>query len=94
MNATSVEAIKAHAIEEYPKECAGIIVERDGQEEYWPRTNTATKPEEYFQLDELAYVDAEDGGYTVTNIVHSHPNATAKPSMADLVACEAFGVPW
>lgn len=94
MKTSTIDAVKAHAIATYPHECCGIVVTKDGHEEYWPRTNTATKPEEYFRLDDLAYVDAEDGGYEVSAIVHSHPNAAAHPSMADRVACEALGLPW
>lgn len=40
-----------------------------------------------------AYPEAEDLGQVI-GIVHSHPDATSRPSARDLAMCEATGLPW
>lgn len=82
------------ARQEFPREACGVIVRLErGTEIYWPCRNINDQPESAFTIDPADYADAEDHGEVVA-IVHSHPNASAKPSQADLVGCETSGLPW
>lgn len=82
------EAIARHALESYPNECCGLVVNG----EYFPCRNTSATPAEGFDLDPDDYVAAETFG-TITALVHSHPGASAKPSQHDLTVCEEAGIP-
>ncbi|MCI2243774.1 C40 family peptidase [Xanthomonas sp. PPL568] len=93
MQQTTLQAIQAHAVAEYPRECCGLIVAAPGGEAYVPCRNAATTPSEHFRLPAEDYAAAEDRG-DVLAVVHSHPNASAAPSDADRVMCEASGLPW
>ncbi|WMJ71319.1 C40 family peptidase [Stenotrophomonas sp. 24(2023)] len=93
MQPTTLTAIQAHAVAEYPRECCGLIVAIDGQECYLPCRNTAGTPSEHFRLPAEDYAAAEDQG-EVLALVHSHPDAAATPSDADRVMCERSGLAW
>lgn len=89
--------IARHAAAEFPHECCGLVV-------FWPKLAHASyvpcanlEPalqQDRFVLDPQAWADVEDAGGEVLAIVHSHPNASAHPSMADRVMCERSGLPW
>jgi proteasome lid subunit RPN8/RPN11 len=87
MTPETKEAIAAHAIAEYPRECCGFLVDVDGQEVYFPCRNVADKPEEFFAISAADYADCEDVG-EIRAVVHSHPGASARPSAADRAVCE------
>jgi len=93
MEQSTLHAIQAHAVADYPRECCGLIVAAAGGEAYVACRNVATTPSEHFRLPAEDYADAEDLG-EVLAVVHSHPNASAAPSDADRVMCEASGLPW
>lgn len=93
MQGTTLEAIQAHAIDAYPRECCGLIVATTAGERYIPCRNVASTPSEHFRLPAEDYADAEDLG-EILALVHSHPNAPATPSDADKVQCEASGLAW
>lgn len=80
--------IARHALQEYPNEACGLLVNG----EYLPCRNIDAKPSDGFRIDAQDYADAEDSG-TIGAVVHSHPGASAKPSVADLTVCEELGVP-
>ncbi|MEM5371962.1 Mov34/MPN/PAD-1 family protein [Paraburkholderia azotifigens] len=82
------QAIEAHALRCYPRECCGLVV--DGR--YIPCRNVATNPLCDFVIDAADYVVAEDLGI-IEAVIHSHPDKSALPSIADLVACEADCAP-
>lgn len=81
-----------HAAAEAPREACGLLLIRDGKEEYLPCRNLSSSLG-HFVMDPLDFVGAEEAG-DVTAVVHSHPNTSAKASQADLVSCEASGLPW
>jgi proteasome lid subunit RPN8/RPN11 len=88
-----IAAIQAHAATEYPKECCGLLLAIGRAQKYFPCRNIATEPNEEFRLDPEDYAAAEDLG-EVIGIVHSHPDATSRPSPHDLAMCEATALPW
>ncbi len=93
MQQSTLQAIQAHAVAEYPRECCGLIVATADGEAYVACRNVATTPSEHFILPGEDYAAAEDLG-EVLAVVHSHPNAPATPSDADRVMCEASRLPW
>lgn len=86
-------AVREHAAAEYPRECCGLIVDIDGTQQYRPCSNTAAEPGEEFRIAPEEYAAIEDAG-TVLAVVHSHPDATCRPSAADVAMCNASGLPW
>jgi len=85
--------IDAHALAEFPREACGLAIVQKGRHRYVPCRNVAESPAEHFQLSAEDYAHAEDRGEIVA-VVHSHPNAWARASEADRVACETSGLPW
>lgn len=88
-----LSAIQAHAAEEYPREACGVVIGNGKGQQYVSCRNTASQPLEEFRLHPEDYAAAEDLGEVVA-IVHSHPDATSRPSPHDLAMCEASGMPW
>lgn len=91
------EQMLVHAEQEAPDECCGLLVRFDGEQglRYVPAVNDLKGQGErdQFRLDPLTFTQCEDAG-EVLAVVHSHPNASAHPSMADRKGCEATGLPW
>lgn len=86
-----------HAAAEAPRECCGLLL-RDADTHrlhYLPAANlhAGAAGEDRFVLDPDAWAAADTFG-EVLAVVHSHPNASANPSMADRVMCERSGLPW
>lgn len=92
MKQRTIEAIRAHAAAEYPREACGLVVVVRGRERYVPCRNAASGTE-HFVLPAEDFAAAEDLGEVVA-VVHSHPDTPAMASEADLVSCEASGLPW
>nr|DAE39862.1 MAG TPA: MPN family protein [Caudoviricetes sp.] len=88
----TLQAIKEHAVEQYPRECCGLIVADGRKERYKPCRNLAQDTGQ-FRMSAEDWAMAEDAG-RVLAVVHSHPDAPAMPSEADRAACEATGLPW
>ncbi len=88
-----IEAVRAHAAQVAPQECCGLVVVKRGKAKYHPCRNISRNGSDTFIMDPDDYAAAEDYG-TIAMIVHSHPFANPKPSMADIVGCESSGVPW
>lgn len=88
-----LKAVQAHAAAEYPRECCGLLISIGRKQKYIPCPNTATDPGEEFRIAPGDYAAAEDHG-EVIGIVHSHPDATSRPSPRDLAMCEATELPW
>ena len=85
-------AITNHAKAEMPKEACGLVIIFKGRQQYRPCRNLANGSDNFI-LDPIDYEKADQDGEIVA-VIHSHPNMSAKPSQADLVACEASGLPW
>jgi proteasome lid subunit RPN8/RPN11 len=77
MQSETIEAIRAHAAEAYPRECCGLVLVVKGRERYQPCTNSA-QGTEHFVLPAEEYAAAADQG-EILAVVHSHPNAPAAP---------------
>ncbi|MFD2641863.1 C40 family peptidase [Pseudomonas japonica] len=86
-------AIAKHASDCYPAESCGLLLAVDRKQVYFPCANVASEPTEEFRISPEQYAEAEDQG-KVIGIVHSHPDATSRPSPRDLAMCEATGLPW
>jgi len=73
--------LRAHAEEEAPNECCGVIVFRDGVAERYVRgVNTLKSPYRYeLYLDPVLWSELGDE----QAIFHSHPETEAKPSRTD-----------
>ncbi len=93
------DEIVAHAREEAPNECCGIVGSNDGQavEVYRARNAEASPlrfridPTEQIQL----YNKIEDAGLELGAIYHSHTRTAPKPSQTDInFAKEWPGVLW
>lgn len=92
MNINLRKDIAAHAAKDYPREACGLIVMIGGTLRYIPCRNIA-EGNELFILHPDDYADCDRLGI-ITAVVHSHPDHGPEPSQADLVACEATGLPW
>lgn len=90
------ETVKAKFVEqakaECPREACGLVIIKNGKQVYCPAKNLA-KGSDNFILNPIDYEKADTAGEIVA-VIHSHPNMSAKPSQADLVACEGSGLPW
>lgn len=89
---TVKQAVLDHAKEQHPRECCGLVVIHKGKQRYVPCKNIADG-NNHFAIDPNDYVAAEELG-EIFAVVHSHPDIPAAPSQADLVSCEASGLPW
>lgn len=90
------ESVKSHIIQhaaaQDPRECCGLVIIHKGKQQYYPCNNLGVGTDN-FVLDPEDYAKADERGEIIA-VIHSHPNMSAKPSQADLVACEASGLPW
>lgn len=84
--------IFAHAAEELPRECCGLVVRVDRRIEYWPSANLA-RGTNHFIINPALFALAEDRG-EVLAVVHSHVVGTVEPSMVDRVSCDQGDLPW
>jgi proteasome lid subunit RPN8/RPN11 len=88
------DRLYARAQHQAPREACGLIVRSEaGRLLFYAAANLAEQPEEQFRMDPRAWVLAAELGEVVA-IWHSHPNASAHPSMADRAQCETTGLPW
>lgn len=87
------EAIKLHAIAEYPRECCGYVIGNSDYSlgisgTYVTCLNLASAPEVGFRIDPTTIPD------NATAIVHSHPNGPNCPSEADMINQMNSSLPW
>lgn len=87
------EAIRAHAVAEFPKESCGLIVEEAGGIRYLECENLAADPTKEFVIDNSITLYWLQRG-ALRGCAHSHPMGPAYPSFADEAQQIASGVPW
>ena len=88
------DLLYACAGEQAPREACGLLVRNAaGELRLHPAGNLAEQPEHQFAIDPHAWLAASAVGEVVA-VWHSHPHASAHPSMADRAQCEASGLPW
>jgi cell wall-associated NlpC family hydrolase len=80
---------KSHAQAEYPKESCGLVLDNLT---YFPCVNRAQSGKHFIMAPQSRLEASRIG--EATEVVHSHPDASANPSQADLVGCEASKLPW
>jgi proteasome lid subunit RPN8/RPN11 len=83
-----VDAMVAHAREDLPNECCGMVGGRDGEATSVVRVeNSAASPLRY-EMDPQEQYNAlkaiEDGGDELLAIYHSHTKSAAYPSQTDV----------
>jgi [CysO sulfur-carrier protein]-S-L-cysteine hydrolase len=83
-----IDEMVAHAREDLPNECCGMVGGRDGEAETVIRVaNSAASPLRY-EMDPQEQYDAlkkiEDAGSELLAIYHSHTKSAAYPSQTDL----------
>ena len=75
--------LRAHAEEEAPNECCGVLVLRDGVAERYVRGRNALESPYRYELE--IHPDVwflEDDGYELA-VFHSHPETEPRPSRTD-----------
>lgn len=93
MKPTALADFIAHAKSEYPRECCGLLLQVNGEQQYYPCINAATDKTEEFAITKRQYVAAEETGDIIA-VCHSHPDYTSQPSDCDTAKCNAEGIPW
>jgi proteasome lid subunit RPN8/RPN11 len=94
-----IDEIVAHAREEAPAECCGLLAGRDGRTERVFRMVNAAHSPLRFEVDPLEVMRTletiDDAGLEVTALYHSHTRTAPYPSQTDVTYAEAWrGTPW
>ncbi len=83
-----LDEIVAHARQEWPRECCGLIAGINGEAKELRRIANTDPGTTFYLMDpkELfrAYRDFDDSGWDIHVIYHSHPVSVAYPSKTDI----------
>ena len=83
-----IDEMVAHAREDLPNECCGMIGGRDGEATTVVRVENAAASPLRYEMDPQAQYDAlkaiEDAGEELIAIYHSHTRSAAYPSQTDV----------
>jgi [CysO sulfur-carrier protein]-S-L-cysteine hydrolase len=83
-----IDEMVAHAREDLPNECCGLIGGRDGEATVVHRVENAAASPLRYEMDPKAQYDAykaiEDEGGELLAIYHSHTKSAAYPSQTDV----------
>ncbi len=84
-----LEEIIAHAREESPRECCGMVSARDGEAvKVYRARNVAPSPKLAYEIDGpeqyRIQMEIEDSGLELGAIYHSHPRTEPYPSQTDI----------
>jgi proteasome lid subunit RPN8/RPN11 len=90
---TLLEEMLLHAEEDTPNEACGLVVSSGKRHRLIRGKNVALLPKQQFEMHPDAWLEVQDHEQVIA-IYHSHPHTSAEPSVQDLVACEASGLPW
>lgn len=85
--------MKLAAIEKYPNEACGVIVNIGKKSQLFVCQNISDHPASQFLIDPLDYARAEEAG-EISAIWHTHTDSPSTPSDADRAGCEASELPW
>ncbi|CAM3697017.1 Mov34/MPN/PAD-1 family protein [Deinococcus frigens] len=106
--AALADALWAHAVREFPRECVGALggagrtaEETDGEvaraAALYPLPNISALPEREYLADPVHLLRAlkamREGGLALVALYHSHPHGPARPSPTDL-RLAAYPVPY
>jgi [CysO sulfur-carrier protein]-S-L-cysteine hydrolase len=92
-----LDEIVAHAREDVPNECCGMIAGRNGEATCVYRARNAeaspyrylVHPQDQFRIT----MEIEDRGEEIAAIYHSHPKSRAEPSQTDINLAENWPDP-
>lgn len=92
--AAVLETIAEHARREFPRECCGLLIGRDGRiDEARPARNCAEDQSRRYEIDPREHLNEikrlRGTARAVVGAYHSHPRSSAAPSASD--RAEAFG---
>jgi [CysO sulfur-carrier protein]-S-L-cysteine hydrolase len=83
-----IDEMVAHAREDLPNECCGMLGGRDGEATSVVRVKNAASSPLRYEMDPQGQFDAlkeiEDGGAELVGIYHSHTRSAAYPSQTDV----------
>jgi proteasome lid subunit RPN8/RPN11 len=83
-----IDEMVAHACEDLPNECCGMIGGRDGEATSVVRVENAAASPLRYEMDPQGQYDAlkriEDAGDELIGIYHSHTRSAAYPSQTDV----------
>jgi len=83
-----IDEMVAHAREDLPNECCGMIGGRDGEATRIVRVDNAAASPLRYEMDPQGQYDAlkaiEEGGEELVGIYHSHTRSAAYPSQTDV----------
>jgi [CysO sulfur-carrier protein]-S-L-cysteine hydrolase len=83
-----VDEIVAHAREDLPNECCGIVASQNGEAVKVYRAHNVHQSPLRFEIDSRdlirIYSDIEDSGHEMGSMYHSHTKSPAYPSQTDV----------
>ncbi|MEA2167192.1 MAG: [CysO sulfur-carrier protein]-S-L-cysteine hydrolase [Solirubrobacteraceae bacterium] len=88
MSRRLVDELVAHALEDAPDECCGLISSRDGEGVAVHRVTNARRSPFAFEMDGKEQYQAqmaiEDDGLELGGLYHSHTRSAPEPSQTDI----------
>lgn len=86
--------IRQCAVNRYPNEACGFIVQK-GKKQYAVEVdNESTKPHAFFLINPESFEAVQDQHGEIIAVWHTHVNHSPQPSNEDLEGCEVSALPW
>ncbi|MEX0683634.1 MAG: M67 family metallopeptidase [Dehalococcoidia bacterium] len=83
-----IDGMIAHAREEFPKECCGLLAGQDGHPVKLVRATNSEASEFRYRVDDRELLrflrECEDNGWDFLAVYHSHTRSEAYPSPTDV----------